>query len=376
MNQAPVIYIITKLELGGAQKVCLSLFHQLQEKNTRTFLITGSEGILAQSLKNNPQVFFLESFKREIGIKIILLELKSFYQMFKIMRTLKKQNPHILVHTHSTKAGLMGRWAAFFAGIKNRIHTIHGHAFNDHHPWYAWWPIYLLELTTSLITTHFICVSTADSTIGKKLFPFFARKYSLIRAAVDFPLYIPAHKDTQVQHTIFIFGTLACFKPQKNLFDLLRAFEKAYQHIPQLRLEILGDGILRTQIEQWIIEHQLTHVITLHGWQKNVIPFMQKWHSFALTSLWEGLPCSVVEARMLKLPVICYDTGGISDIIFHKKNGLLYPQKDWQNFAQGMIECAQNRHLYESLKNYDDKLIDFYQMTMVQQHYDLYQKLS
>ena len=57
---------------------------------------------------------------------------------------------------------------------------------------------------------------------------------------------------------------------------------------------------------------------------------MLNWHAFVLSSLWEGLPCAIVEARLLKLPVLSYNTGGIRDVIQHGKNGYLYHQKDWQ----------------------------------------------
>ena len=120
-------------------------------------------------------------------------ELRCLWHLIKQLRSLKKRHSTIIVHTHSTKAGIIGRWAAWCAGIKTRIHTIHGYGFHDHQPWLLWLPLYLLELITSIITTHYICVSSADVATGIKLFPYFARKYSVIRAAVDQQqFYIPA----------------------------------------------------------------------------------------------------------------------------------------------------------------------------------------
>jgi len=411
-----IIYIITKLELGGAQKVCLSLVEGLGSHAT---LITGTEGPLVARVAKIPNVILMKELTRDVRFFGFINELRCFFKLISILRQLKKKYPHALVHTHSTKAGLLGRWAAFFAGIRTRIHTIHGYAFHEHQNKIFWFLIYLTELMTSFITTHFICVSSADAKTGIKLFPWFASKHSIIRAAVDHgQFFVPAQKLKSKQGPSinsgrteernffldnkkrvgnnyssdhfesncssvrpeliegpFIFGTIACFKPQKNLFDLLQAFEYAYKKNPHIRLELIGDGQLRPAIESWIFEHKLNKVITLHGWQNHVALIMMHWHAFALTSLWEGLPCAIIEARLQKLPVISYNTGGIHDVIMHGDNGLLYPQKEWRQFAQGMVEISRNQELYEKLSGHRDELDDFKISTMVEQHQNLYKQI-
>jgi glycosyltransferase involved in cell wall biosynthesis len=388
-----IIYIITKMELGGAQKVCLSLFNDLPKNSTITsYLITGSHGPLVKDITGNSHVIFLEQLTREVKCSTMLNELHVFFALIKHLRKLKKMHKRIIVHTHSTKAGLLGRWAAFFAGIKLRIHTVHGFGFNDFQPKIIWAIIYGLELITSFITTKFICVSQTDIDTGNRLFPSFVRKSCLIRAAVNFEQFdqplsmpnqsgnpiFPAHSELVEESnakTPFIFGTIVCFKKQKNLFDLLQAFEHVAQKHPQARLEIIGDGLLRSKIETWITQHQLTHAIKLHGWQEHVAPIAMNWHAFVLTSLWEGLPCAVVEARLLKLPVISYKTGGIPEIIFDQVNGLLYEQKNWPELAHGMITLIENQHLYAQLSAYPDNLLPFRNQNMINQHAHLYQEL-
>ena len=179
-----VVYIITKLELGGAQKVCLSLFNALQKKGN-AHLISGSDGLLVSKVIHNKQALLLPSFKREVSLRGIFSEVKNFWSLIQQLHKLKQKYPQLIVHTHSTKAGIMGRWAAFFAGIAPRLHTVHGFAFHEHQPRLLWFVIYFLELITSMITTHFICVSSYDAKIGKRLFPFFSKKHSIIRAGVE-----------------------------------------------------------------------------------------------------------------------------------------------------------------------------------------------
>ncbi len=370
----PVVYIITKLELGGAQKVCLSLFKGLQT-SCATHLISGAKGPLVAEISENENVILLSGMEREVTG--FWQEIKNFKAIVRTLRQLKKKHSHLIVHTHSTKAGLIGRWAAWVARISTRIHTVHGFAFHEQQSRRVWFVIYLLELLTSLITTHFVCVSAQDAKTGSSLFPRFCKKHSIIRAGVDRKTFqVPTRSLRHPSsHATFIFGTISCFKPQKNLIDLLRAFELTYQANDRARLEIIGDGEQRPLIESWLKEHQLSSVVTLHGWQSSVRPIMKEWHTFALSSLWEGLPCALVEARLQRLPVVSYDTGGIHEVIFDQQNGFLYKKGNWQGLAYGMRRLMTEPHLYQTFQHYPDRLEDYDITRMVNDHLSLYKQL-
>lgn len=369
-----VLYIITKLELGGAQKVCLTLFNALKKDNNRSFLISGAEGLLAQNLCNAGDVVLFKEFKREVALTNFFSEIKNFFKLIATIKQYALRHESLIIHTHSTKAGLLGRWAAFFAGVKIRIHTVHGFGFHPHQNPVGWLVNYLLELATSFITTHYICVSSYDTKIGTKLLPNFKRNHSIIRASVEQDYFTAAQRTDESQE-LFIFGTIACFKKQKNLIDLLEAFKLCYTHNQSVRLEIIGDGHQRPLIEKWIKNNYMQSVIVLHGWQKNSLPIMHKWGAFVLTSLWEGLPCAIVEARCLKLPVICYNTGGIHDVIDHGKNGFLCKPKDIRSMATHMIRLSKDKQLQQELHTHTENLADFSTEKMVIQHKQLYQSL-
>ncbi len=375
MKDIQVVYIVTKLELGGAQKVCLSLFEGIPRAGLDATLISGASGPLAHNLRSSKQCILLESMKREIHFSTLFLEVKNF---FKLVRTLKKikreSSKSIAVHTHSTKAGLIGRWAAFFAGIKTRIHTVHGYGFHEYQSRLIWCAIFFLEWITSFITTHFICVSSKDVQTGLRLLHNFERKHSIIRAAVEWKnFYIPATRIKSTTH--FIFGSIACFKPQKNIIDLLKAFKRVHTTFNHARLELIGDGILRPTIEKWITDNNMGAFITLHGWQHEVGTIMKNWHAFTLSSLWEGLPCAIVEARLMHLPVVAYDTGGIHDVIFDHINGLLYKKGNWRGLATGMKLLMSEKNLYTKMKLYRENLNDFKNSYMVHEHVRLYKAI-
>jgi glycosyltransferase involved in cell wall biosynthesis len=372
MKQKVIVYIITKLELGGAQKICLSLY-QNNSVDFDTVLITGTEGKLVEQVQHNHNVIFLPSLKREISCATLLHEIKTVYFLIKQLRAIKKNYKTVIVHTHSTKAGILGRWAAFFARIPHRVHTVHGFSFHAYQSWPVWLLHYVCELLTSFVTTQYVCVSSADITTGTRLFPFFTKRVALIRAAVDTERFIPAQR---VQKDTFVFGTVSCFKPQKNLFDLLNAFAQVHTQIPHTRLEILGDGIQRNIIEAWIKEHNLEKIVTLHGWQDDVAPYLQQWDVFTLSSLWEGLPCAIVEARLMKLPVIAYDTGGISDVIRSYENGILVEQKNIVALAEAMSRVAQDSSLFQRMSHASQDLRHFSNKVMIHQHQVMYSEIG
>ena len=376
-----VLYILTKLELGGAQKVCLSLLDGIRKSGNNASLISGSDGTLVEEVKNKDSIFLIDSFKREISVKNIYYEFKSFFQIIKKIKQLKKNNKDLIVHTHSTKAGILGRWAAFFSGVKKRIHTVHGFGFHDHQSRIVWFVIYFLELVTSFITTKYICVSSRDVKIGTKFFPKFKKKNVIIRAAVEWDkFYIPARKTTMTDHDKFVIGTVSCFKPQKNLFDLLKAFKLVYESLDKNKkekvlLQIIGDGNQRIEIENWIKDNHLENKIELLGWQNDVSSFIKSWNLFVMSSLWEGLPCAVVEARLSKLPVVAYDVGGIYEVLKNQKNGFLVEPGNWKLLAKKIISIVQDHNLYECLSLHSDDLLDFKNTVMVQRHLEFYENL-
>jgi glycosyltransferase involved in cell wall biosynthesis len=372
-----VVQIITKLEMGGAQKVCLTLKKGLDEHHHWASLISGTEGALRTTAKHMPHTILMKEFKREVSPLGFFNDLICFFKLIKILRSMKKQFPRLIVHTHSTKAGLMGRWAAFFAGVKKRIHTIHGYGFQAQQFFVVRFLIYTLELMTSLITTHYICVSTEDAKRGTKIFPKFSKKHTIIRAAVDWKqFYKPALAIRCPSSDLpFIFGSVGGLNKRKNHIHILKAFELVHTIHPHSRLELIGDGIMRTTYEQWIKDHNLSDCITLHGWQQEVASIMINWHAFLLTSLWEGMPCAIVEARLLKLPVLAYETNGIRDIIVPGHNGYIYQQSDWKELAKGMSTLIENPEILQRLQAFKENLSEFNDTVMINHHVDLYKSL-
>jgi len=382
LKKPKVVYFITKLELGGAQKVCLALFNSLKGD---AFLISGQHGELAQEVVSNQNFIPLKNLGREVNF---IKDLKAAWELYLQLRKLKKTYPNIILHTHSTKAGFMGRAVGLLAGIKHIVHTVHGFSFNPNQSWLAYYFCFFLELACPLFTSKIIFVSNSDLRRVES-FKFVKKKALLIRAAVDFNKLLPKLKkslEIRMQNRAsgkFTIGTVACFKPQKNLFALISAFKELSKSISQdisLHLEIIGDGALRVALEEKIKNLGLENNVTLLGWQKNPADFMMRWNAFTLTSLWEGLPCSLVEARLLKIPAACYNVNGISEVLIDNENGfLIEPLKEnlsEKRLAEKLKAIIENPELEQKFIDFEQNLEEFSQEKMVKQHKKLYAELQ
>lgn len=396
MSKPAVLHIITRLDLGGAQKSVLALMQELQQNYSdfEVYLITGTTGELITQAQQLNNVYLLDTLVWEIKPTNLILEFRNFGKLIKIMRLLKVKHDKIIVHTHTIKAGTLGRWAAFLAGVKIRIHTIHGFAFHLYQNKLIWLIFYLVELFNNLITSHFICVSSQDLSAGSEIFPGFAKKASIIRAATtDFALdcklrtrlrrhlsLIGTHderaisKPSNQEQTVseVKIGTIANLKPGKNLFELLKAFKFAQKqlkkHLILLKLEIIGDGPLRPAIQAYLKQHNLNNSVVITGWTANPLIYAQKWQGFIFTSLWEGLPCALVEIQALNIPIFAYQVGGLADLIDQSR--LIYPGK-WLDLAQALIQFQLNPTKQAIVK----PKLDFYIPKMAADHVSLYKKL-
>jgi glycosyltransferase involved in cell wall biosynthesis len=366
MTKPAIIHIITKLDLGGAQKSCLALVKELQlnHPDFEIYFISGTKGPLATQAKQLNNTYLLDTMLWEINPKNIFIEIKNFFQLIKIIRKLKLKHPQLTVHTHTIKAGVVGRWAAVCAGVKTRIHTIHGFGFNPYQNKLIWLVFYLIELVNSIITTHFICVSSQDLKAGSEIFPNFSKKSSIIRAAtLSQKQFYPAKKS----NSTFKIGTIACLKTGKNLIDLLKIIKWVKKRHHNIKLEIIGDGPLKPILKAYIAKNNLVDNVKLLGWIAEPVKYAKDWDLFVFTSLWEGLPCAVVEMADIGIPILSYQVGGINDLVHQSQ---LHPTGKWLNLAKNILEICK----YDFKRPSKKPPIEFYIPNMALDHAILYNK--
>ncbi|MCX5705892.1 MAG: glycosyltransferase family 4 protein [Candidatus Omnitrophica bacterium] len=348
MAKSNLLFIITKLELGGAQKQLLSLINSLDKSRFNLHLFTAWEGFLVEdALAISDLTFyrskFLEPPINPINDILALLEIRRFIKINKIT----------IVHTHSSKAGIVGRLAAYFSGVKTIVHTVHGWPFNDYQtPWlralYIW-----LERISCGFTSRIIVVSCHDREVGLKNGIGEPAKYRLVRYGIDrFEFSVEAgsiRKEFGFADSDFVIGSIACFKPQKSPEDFVRLASSVAKRVPGTKFLLVGDGQLRSSINRLISEYGLGSRITLAGWRRDIPRVISAMDIFVLTSLWEGLPISVLEAMAAAKPVVATDTGGIREVISNGVNGFLVSRRNISQMSDVVITLLKDNGLKEAL---------------------------
>ncbi len=369
-KSSAVIFIITKLELGGAQKVCLALYQGFKQ-HTNTYLFCGKGGILDKQVEQDPNVLFLKFMSREVYLIGLIFDFLALLEIIFQIKKVQSMHQQIIVHTHSSKAGLLGRIAAKIAGVKLIVHTVHGFAINPLHSKIKQKIFLAFEQLGTWCCDRIVCVSKQDLDFGSKYIHTFASKASIIRAAVEDKFFSQDIYDSVEKEKIII-GTISCFKKQKNLQDLIMAFailKKSSSR--EFELEIIGDGEERKIIEDLIKKLNLEASVKLLSWQKDVITHLRRWKIFALSSLWEGLPCSVIQAQLLRLFCVCYDTGGIGEAIIPGKTGFVVKNKNPASLAY-FLSLAIEKNFEEDLQETKNRLNTYSEHFMIEKTRQLF----
>jgi glycosyltransferase involved in cell wall biosynthesis len=348
--RAKVFHVITKLELGGAQKVTLMTLERLPREHYELGLVTGPEGLLVDWANRIPDLkrVWMPSLIREVRP---VEDLTAFWKMVQLFR---RERPQV-VHTHSSKAGILGRWAARIAGVPFIFHTAHGFGFHDFQRpmvkrFYVW-----LERVTTKITTKLVVVSFANADKGEKNGVFRPGDWILCRDAISVTEFMQPGVRRQklaewgVPGDKVIVGMIACFKPQKSPVDFVDVAARVLKQNDRAHFVLAGDGELRPEIEARIREHGIEKGITLLGWQTDMPEVYRNLDVVVLTSLWEGLPCVFSEAMAGELPIVATNVDGAREAIVHEDNGFLHEPHDVEGMAQSVLQLVNNPDLRQQM---------------------------
>jgi len=390
MDRTKVVHIITKLELGGAQQNTLFTVAHLTRSMYEPVLISGTEGVLVKDAMKleDVKVYLIPELVREVRpLKDVIALLK----LRQILRHLRKStevkvpeaNSALIVHTHSSKAGILGRWAARLAGIRLIIHSIHGFSFSDFQPSLVKTFYIFLEKVTSLITAKFIAVSNANIEEGIRKRIFTRDKVILIRSGIEIRKLqevkvdrVKMRRELGVDAGIPLVAMIACFKPQKSPLDFVRIAKIVSDKISDARFLLVGDGILRSKIEKLRERLKIEDKILLIGWRGDIPEIMSCIDILVLTSLWEGLPRVFPQAMASGIPVVATKVDGTPEAIQDGVNGFLLPPGDSEGMAEKIIYLIRHPEKASEMGERGKRLVEEFDIwKMLEQQEELYAHL-
>ncbi|MCG2726209.1 MAG: glycosyltransferase family 4 protein [Elusimicrobia bacterium] len=374
MKNSPhkILHIITKLELGGAQQNTLYTAANTDKKKFYSLIASGKGGILSAS-GADLEIIYIPYLRREIN------PIKDALAFYHLCRAIKSQKPDI-VHTHSSKAGILGRLAARLCKAPIIIHTFHGFGFNKRQSFIKKRIFVFLERICARITDILIFVSKSNMETAKALKIGNVTQYKLIRSGIALDKY-PAQiniADKKEQLKLPAGGKIIVsvgnLKPQKNPCDFIKLAKRISSERHDTYFVFVGGGEKLKKIKQDIAGENFSEYCRFIGWREDVAEILKIADIFILTSLWEGLPRSLVEALKSGLPCLCYDTDGVSDILKSEKNGYLIRQGDTEDMYNKLKSLLQNDELLTKLSEgaRDTDLKEFAIDTMVKQLENLY----
>ena len=348
-----VIHIITRLDMGGSAQETLLTLLTLDPRFYKLTLIKGSTSESAMTSAEFQNVNQQLAAACDRGVEIITLpslvrrispyhDLKALVLLWSLIRRYK---PHI-VHTHTSKTGVLGRLAAWLARVPAIIHKPHGHVFYGHFGPRVSRFFLMVERLLSRITDHVVALTPMEARDYFGLRVLTAEKISIIHSGVELNRYhITAKKRQQKKKELgispdsLVVGFVGWLIPIKGVTYLIKAMAEVVQRHPNSLLVLVGKGDEKGE-EEIKLKEQVENLgladnVRFLGWRPDVDEIMGCFDIFVLPSLNEGMGRVLVEAMSAGLPIVASRGGGIPDLVKHGENGLLIPPAD-----EGALERA------------------------------------
>lgn len=342
-----VLHVITRMIVGGAQENTMLSCALIDRVRFPSDLLcgpqTGSEGELHTETRARGVSLLIEpSLVREIAPAKDLLALWRLYRFL-------RRNRYDVVHLHSSKAGIVGRIAAWLARVPVVIHTAHGWPFTREQSRIGRFLDVSLERMCAPLCEVIVVVAEPDRVDGRRLGIGRPEQYRLIRSGVEVEAYRDApftraevRREIGVPEDAFVIGTVGRLSPQKAPLDLLAAFERIAGIRPETHLVLVGDGPQRDLVTARAADAGLADRVHLLGLRRDVAKLQRAFDVFALASRWEGLPRVFPQAMAAGLPVVATRVAGAPDAIVPGETGWLVEIGDTEELARRLLSLAED----------------------------------
>ncbi|MEW6041028.1 MAG: glycosyltransferase family 4 protein [Elusimicrobiota bacterium] len=352
-----IVHIITRLDTGGSAENVLASAEFVKPQEYESLILTGPGSQTkapdsAGDSTGTQKVIVVPSLVREISP---LKDISAFIEIFSHLKRIKPD----IVHTHSSKAGVIGRWAAYFAGVKKIIHTPHGHVFYGYYSGFSGYiktKFFLFaEKITAPITTKFIALTEGEKKetlgygIGKP------SDWAVIHSGIDYDrIEILRSSGNDAGNVPFIIGTVARLEPVKGIRYfvesiplIIRSLTGSLAHSPTFL--IVGDGSQRKELETLTDELKISSIIKFTGMKENISEIISSMDIYVQPSLNEGMGKTLVYAQLLGKPVVATKVQGIPDVVIDGETGILVPAADPHRLAEAILKLIIDEDLRERM---------------------------
>lgn len=342
---ASIVHVQVMPKLSGVQNFSLHILKDLPFD--KKYLICSATEQVTEGQREE----FIRAFT-EAGVEIIWAQhlcrstgrhdLAATLELWRIFRRYRFD----IVHTNSTKPGVIARIAARLAGIKKVIHTVHGIAFHKHESLLKRVFYYALEA----FALQFGHVNVSVNKFYLRYYrPFFWKKSCCIYNGINPDRWMhpaslapAAPEGPQATRRVLFVGRLDA---QKNPLTAIRAFACLLSKLPEAHFDMVGDGELRADCEALVRELGIEQQVTFHGWSGNPERFYAGCDVFFCPSLYEAFGFTFTEAALFSRPIVASDVEGIPEVVIANKMGLICPANDYAAQADCLYRILTDSQL-------------------------------
>jgi glycosyltransferase involved in cell wall biosynthesis len=346
-----VLHFVTRLDLGGAQEACLDLCAALIRRGDDVHLLTAGRGELLPDARRMPGLH-LHVWPDWHHAVAPLADARCLLRLTHLLRT----EAFDVVHTHSSKAGLVGRLAARLAGARATVvHHVHGWSFNPLQGEAGRRATVWLERLAARPGFLLLACSQATSAEGRRHRIGRDEDRRVVHYGIERSTLLRRRPRAAIRRRMglaprdLLVLQLGNLKPQKDPQTFARAAVLAGRALPRARFWIAGDGPLRQETEALAASGGLGERFRVLGWRRDVPALLAAADVMVLTSRFEGLPLAVLRAMAAGLPVVATAVNGTPEAVRHGETGFLVAPEDPEGTAAAIVRLGRDPSLRRRL---------------------------
>jgi glycosyltransferase involved in cell wall biosynthesis len=356
-----VVRVMARLNIGGPARQAVVLGRGLDGQGFASVLVHGSVGAAEGSLEPVLAEARIRAVKiPELGPRV--RPWSDLVALARLTRLMFREQPDV-VHTHTAKAGALGRVAAaLYNATRPRsrnaavIHTFHGHVLDGYFGLAATRLVRGTERALMRLTDRVVAISTSQKAdLCQRYAVSSAERTVVVELGLDLAALLALEPHARAAGEFgaspgdVVFGYVGRFVAIKDLPTLIRAFARVSADVRGARLILVGDGDERRDVETLVRECGIGDRVCLAGWRTDLVAVYGAIDVGVLSSRNEGTPVALIEAMAAGRPVVATDAGGVADVVAHERTGLVVPRGDVEALAAAMTRLARDAALRRRL---------------------------